>query len=39
MKHSVDVLDCDYYFYEEYCHAVYDEAIDIKDRVYNYLIK
>lgn len=29
-------INCDYYLYVNYNHAVYDEAKDYKDRIYNY---
>ncbi len=30
---------CEFYLYEGYSHAVYDEAPDIKERIYNFLRK
>lgn len=32
-------LNCEIYMYEEYGHAVYDEAEDYKDRIYSFLRK
>ena len=33
-----DIIDCDIYIYDKYSHAVYDEADDIKKRIYDFLI-
>ena len=33
----IDILKCNNYIYEEYSHAVYDEAPDIKQRIYDFL--
>ena len=33
MKETVDILNCDSYFYKDYSHVVYDEAPDYKERL------
>ncbi len=38
-KELVELLDCPYYIYDQYSHAVYDEAPDIQDRIYTFLQK
>lgn len=30
---TAELIGCDYYLYEGYCHAVFDEAPDYKDRI------
>ena len=39
MKKIPDTLGCEYYFYEGYSHAVYDEAKDLKKRIYDFFMK
>lgn len=34
-----DILACDIYMYDSYAHTVYDEAPDIKERIYNFLME
>ena len=38
-KETVDLLNCETYFYEGYSHKVYEEAPDFKEMVYNFFIK
>ena len=33
MKETVDILNCESYFYKDYSHVVYDEAPDYKERL------
>lgn len=38
-KYIADTLGCEFYEYKNASHAVYDEASDIKDRIYNFFIR
>ena len=35
-KVTADILACDSFYYDAYCHAVYDEAADIKEKIYDF---
>jgi pimeloyl-ACP methyl ester carboxylesterase len=39
MRKIADILHCESYFYDGYSHAVYDEAPDIKQRIYDFFMK
>lgn len=39
MKETSDILGCESYFYEGYSHAVYDEAKDIKEKIFDFFLK
>lgn len=34
-----ETLGCDIYMYDKYSHAVYDECFDIKEKIYNFMMK
>ena len=39
MKETSDILGFESYFYEGYAHAVYDEAKDIKEKIFDFFLK
>ncbi len=39
MRRTAELLNCESYFYDAYSHAVYDEAEDIKQRIYDFYMK
>ena len=38
LQELVKGIGCESFFYDKYSHAVYDEAADIKDRIYQFLV-
>ena len=39
LKETSDILGCRSYFYDGYSHAIYDEAQDIKKRIYDFFME